>query len=239
MDTKVLIGVATAEYARRADWYDYFNQLEKPLGTVMTFVHGQSPARNRNLVVDMAMANDCSHVLFVDDDVVMKPDALKKLLAHDKDIVSGLYLMRNYPHQPIAFDNALSDGRCLHSWLHDGKKGLIPVVAAGLGCLLIKIEVFKKIEKPYIRLGQLEKDHWCDDIDFCLRCRAAGIQAYLDLDVPVGHQASVTLWPLEVNGKWQTVYDTKGTDTISIPQVAPSKETIDEHIRKEELAGVK
>ncbi len=146
--------------------------------------------------------------------------------------------MRSYPHQPIIFENALKDGRCSHSWLRKGRKGLVPIMSAGLGCVLINIEVFKKIEKPYIRLGQLEKDHWCDDTDFFLRLREAGVELFCDLDCLVGHMASVTLWPHEQDGKWFTAYDTKGLDVISIPQLEPPQELIDKCLKEEELAGV-
>ena len=166
VDTKILIAVPTAEMARRADFYDYYNLLRKPIGSILTFAHGQSPARNRNLMIQQAIDHNCTHILFIDDDVAFEPDMLERLLAHDKDIVGGLYLMRNYPHHPIMFDEAQPDGRCLTHWLSDGETGLIEVVAQGLGCCLIKTKVFKTMQEPWIRLGELESDHWCDDIGF-------------------------------------------------------------------------
>ena len=71
---KVIIGVPTGEYARRADFYDYFNTLVKPEGTLLMLSHGQSPATNRNLVIQAALDNDCTHVFFLDDDMVFGPD---------------------------------------------------------------------------------------------------------------------------------------------------------------------
>jgi organic radical activating enzyme len=222
---KILIGVPTSEMARRADFYDYFNMLNKPDGTMMTFAHGQSPARNRNLIIDQALENDCTHILFIDDDTAFKPNMLSQLLAHDKDIVTGLYLMRNYPHQPIIFDYADEEGRCTHHWLHDGKKGLVEIVASGLGACLIKTDVFRALDKPYVRLGELEKDHWCDDIGFFRRVREAGFKLYCDLDCLVGHMASVTVWPNPIDGKWMTSYESNGEASVSFPQVIPELET--------------
>lgn len=224
VDTKILIAVPTAEMARRADFYDYFNFLQKPLGTIITFAHGQSPARNRNLMIKAALDQNCSHVFFIDDDVAFEKDILMKLLAHDKDIVGGLYYMRSYPHTPICFDYADEQGRCRTHYLSDGETGLIEVVAMGLGACLIKTEVFKKIEEPWIRLGELEKDHWCDDIGFFRRVRAAGIKLYCDLDIKVGHMAQVTVWPSYVDGKWMTTYDTHGKGSASVYQL--TKESV-------------
>lgn len=215
---KILIGVPTAEMARRADFYDYYNMLEKPEGTICTFSHGQSPARGRNTIINQALEHDCSHIFFLDDDVAFKPDTLMKLLSHDVDMVTGLYLMRNFPHQPILFDYSDEQGRCRFVNL-ESQLGLVEVNNAGLGCCLIKTEVFKKLDKPWIRLGQLEMDGWCDDIDFFQRARAAGFKLFCDFNIPVGHFASVTIWPNMVDGKWQTVYDSFGKGQISIPQL--------------------
>jgi GT2 family glycosyltransferase len=218
MDQKVLIGVPTAEYARRGDFYDHFNIIEKPVGTVMTFARGQSPARNRNIIIDQAKEIKATHILFIDDDVLCPPDTLMRLLKHDKDIVTGLYLMRHFPHKPIAFVDSDDQGRCTYLELTPDKTGLIEIKNAGLGCCLIKTSVFDQLEKPYIRLGECVVDHWCDDIGFFNRVRKAGIQLYCDLDVRCGHIASFVLRPTFVNNQWVTGYDTAGTQTVSIPQ---------------------
>lgn len=237
MDTKVLIAIPTAEFARRADFYDYFNMLEKPIGTICTFSHGQSPARNRNIMIEQALANDCSHIMFIDDDVAFKPDSLIKLLAHDKDMVSGLYLMRNYPHFPILFDESYDDGRCKFSFLEKGRKGLVEAVNCGLGAALIKIEVFKTMPKPWITLGELEKDHWCDDISFFNRARKLGFKLFVDLDIPFGHMNTAIIWPdRDPEGNWFTAYNTGGTEVFKVPQVVPTYEQIEEGLKS---SGVK
>lgn len=227
MDTKILVGVPTAEYARRADFYDYFNMLEKPAGTLVTLAHGQSPARNRNLIIQQAITNNCTHIMFLDDDVAFRPDLMMKLLAHDVDIVTGLYLMRHYPHQPIIFEEAHEDGRCRHRFLTPGTAGLIPIVACGLGACLIKTKVFHELEQPWIRLGELEKDHWCDDIGFFRRVREKGFDIWCDTHQLVGHFASVTVWPNRVKGVWYSTYDSNGKGQATIPQVYPGMENFD------------
>lgn len=248
-EVKILIGVITAEMVRRADFYDYFNMLEKPAGTGIAFIHGQSPARGRNMIIEQALEHDFTHVLFVDDDVAFSPDAMMKLLAHNKDIVSGLYLMRNYPHHPIMFDEALDDGRCFTHYLSDGESGLVKIVAAGAGFLLIKTEVLRKMipfcpgkldKTCWFTLGELENDHWCDDIAFFKHARAAGIDdMWVDLSCIIGHMAQVTVWPNPINGKWQTTYDTKGAQTISAPQITMDEVLAKrEEVKQQELANV-
>jgi len=221
--SKVLIGVTTGEYARRADFYDYYNLMTKPAETVVLFCHDRSPAHGRNLLIQAAVDNDCSHILIIDDDMAYKPNALIKLLEDDKDIVSGLYLSRAYPHAPVIFDVADEDGSCLPMYLLGGEPRLVPIVAAGFGFLLIKTSIFGKLEKPYVRLGELDAEQWCDDIGFFNRTRKAGIQAYVDMEVRVGHMGTMIIWPNKSpkDGQWYTGYDTNGQGMINTPQINP------------------
>jgi len=219
---KVLIGVTTGEYARRADFYDYYNLLTKPEDTFVLFSHDRSPAHGRNLLIEAAKQNNCTHILLIDDDMAYKPEALLQLLSHDKDIVSGLYLSRAYPHQAFVFDLADEDGAAFPMYLLDNdKQRLKPIIAAGFGFVLIKMSVFDKLEKPYVRLGELNKEEWCDDIGFFKRVREAGVQSYVDMECCVGHMGTMIIWPNKVDDKWYSGYDTGGTGAINTPQIAP------------------
>src|SRR5215831_3957474 len=223
--TKVLIGVTTGEYARRADFYDYFHMLQKPEGTMMIFCHDRSPAHGRNLIIEAAIENNCSHILFIDDDMAYKPDALMKLLEHDVDIVSGLYLSRAYPHAPLAFDLAAEDGSACPVYLMGGEKRLTPIVAAGFGFLLVNTRIFQFLEKPYVRLGELDSEQWCDDIGFFNRVRKAGIQSFVDFECLIGHIGTMIIWPNQMpDGRWMTGYDTGGTQgMVNHPQITTNK----------------
>lgn len=211
--TKVLIGVTTGEYARRADFYDYFNLLKKPEGTLSLFCHDRSPAHGRNMVIEAAKEQNCTHLLIIDDDMAYKENALEKLLEHDVDIVSGLYLTRAYPHTPLAFDIADDvDGSAGSMYLLENEnRRLVPIVAAGFGFCLIKMSVFDRMEKPYVRLGELNSEQWCDDIGFFNRALKAGVKAYVDLDCLVGHIGTMIIWPnRDSEGRWYAGYDTNG-----------------------------
>lgn len=212
-ESRVMIGVPTAEYARRADFYDHLNLLDKPANSVQIAVHGQSIARNRNIIVEQALINNCTHVFFLDDDVLCKPDTLYRLLAHGKNIISALQLKRNYPHQPIAFD--LENEPLI---LNPNVGGVIQVASTGLGACLIHTNVFKGMTKPWFRLGEEEPDQMSEDTGFFQRAYVEGIAAYCDLDTPVGHIGSMSIWPEKVKGTWYSTYDTQGTGRASVPQ---------------------
>jgi len=220
VDKKVLIAVPTQEYARRADFYDYYNALIKPSGSVAMFAHSRSPAENRNVIVEQAFIHNCTHILFIDDDTAFKPNALLQLLEHDVSIVSGLYLRREYPHQPLIFDIMDDDGKVLYAYLDNEQKRLRSIVAAGMGFCLIKTDVFNLLEKPYFRLGELDPEQWCDDIGFFYRVNKLGIKSYCDMECLIGHIATMILWPNKVDNEWFTGYDT-GRGMINTPQIIP------------------
>lgn len=213
---KVYIGVPTAEYGRHATFYDYLNFLEKPAGTIGASFHTNAGAHNRNLIIDDAIASDCSHILFIDDDMAFAPNSLIKLIRHDLDIVSGLYFNRVYPHPPVIFD-ALGAGFVRH-WMQDGESGLIEIGACGFGFVLVKTSVFVRMEPPYVRHGELEVDKRNEDIGFCIRARAAGYRIYCDLDVVIGHMGVATFWPSYVNGVWYTAVDTGSNELMTVKQ---------------------
>lgn len=57
----------------------------------------------RNTAAEMAMNMGCDYLMFIDDDVMIPPDTLEKLLLADKDIVAGLVIIRGYPFNNMAF----------------------------------------------------------------------------------------------------------------------------------------
>lgn len=225
MVQKVIIGVVTSNFVPRPDFYDYLHLMKKPDNSIIAYCHDRSPAKGRNDVIRAAQENNCSHVLFIDDDIAAQEDSLMKLLAHDLDVVSGLYLVGSYPHQPVIFDVADEEtGACLFCYMTDNIPDLMPIVCAGFGFLLIKTSVFDKLERPYVRLGELDPENWCDDVGLFNRLRKAGVQSFCDTTVCVGHMKNMIIWPRKENGKWFSGYDTNGLGlAVNVPQVMPEE----------------
>ena len=219
MGHKVMVGVPTRGYQAHAMFWDYFNLLEKPEGTVCTVAHGQSPAASRNKMIEAALEHDCTHIMFLDDDMQFPSNALMQLLSHDVDIVSGYYVMRPFPHQGLIFDYAEGNGKCHWYEVSDDETGLREVVASGLGCVLFKTHVFENLEKPWVRLGEIDKDEWCDDIGLFNRIRAAGFKIHMDLDLQCGHMTNAVVKPIRRDGKWHVEIGTYGTESVSFPMI--------------------
>lgn len=204
---KVLLATITAELPRYYEYYDSRDKLITPPNTDRCSAHSSSPARNRNEIIKAALASDYTHIFFTDDDHVYPPDTLMKLLAHNVDVVSGLYCQKFPPFNMIAFDQVNSNNECKFTdmALHD-PNGLMEVKALPAGCLLVKTEVFKKITPPWFTLGHIHADEWGDDLWFCKLINDAGIKMHIDNSVRVGHMAKCLIIPNYVDGKWIIEY---------------------------------
>jgi hypothetical protein len=203
---KGVIGVSGAELARYAIFYDSLLHLATPPLTALIQARGANIAENRNGIAERALKMGAEWILYLDDDQVLAPHTLIDLLARNKDVISGLYVQREAPFTPLVFDQEDSEGYCLPRLLERGDRGLVSVKATGAGCMLVATNVLRAMEEPWWRLGQITKDGWGDDLNFCHRVREAGFEVWCDLDVVVGHQTNGTLWPKRgENGEWSTI----------------------------------
>lgn len=222
MDSKVLIGYITNEYARRADFYDYLNMLDYPPNSTILPSHDPSPAVARNRLIQTAIDEEFDRLALLDDDHKFKPDTLKRLLAHDVDMVTALYVTRSWPHRPLVFDLVDENGSALFSYLEEPPR-FREIPNAGMGFCVFKTEVFKKMEKPWFRLGELDKETWSDDLGFFNRARAAGFKLYVDETIVIGHLGTMVVTPLwdEKDKKWYIGYNTDYDTEVRIPVSVP------------------
>lgn len=110
----------------------------------------------RNVLVKNALKTDANYFLLVDDDVIMPKSGLKQLIEANSDIAFIDYPMHYEGDRWGNMGTATYD-----NWLPgdpiDGK----PIAWAGLGCTLVKREVFEKLEKPWFQ--NLDKKMTRDD----------------------------------------------------------------------------
>lgn len=144
--------------------------------------NGDSIGEYRNRLVKDALSLGCTHIFFVDDDLVVEQGALQKLYAHDLDVVGFKYAKKT----PII--------ECASMISEPGSESKMPVPmdATGLteidwsltaGGTLIKMDVFKRLPYPwYMTIPQGTEDTY-----FCARLREAGIKCFIDNDIWADH----------------------------------------------------
>jgi len=131
-------------------------------------------ARNRNEIVKQAQAFGVSHLLFLDTDMAFETEGINKLLAHDKDIVGGMYNKRRLPLTNIVQE---FDGQ---TELFEVKEGFLPT-----GFLMIKMSVFDKVPEPWFET--MSTRNWAEDRYFCEEARKVGFQMYCDPTIKLRH----------------------------------------------------
>lgn len=215
-----VIGVSSSEYTRYAMFYDELTSVERPPDTLVSHSVGLYINENRNQLSDHAIELGAEWIWFVDDDHCFQPDTLTRLLAHDVDIVSGVYVRRTAPFLPVVYEQEDNTGDVVKHYFTPQDRGLKPILACGGGCLLVKTKVLKALGTPYWRFSQRPDGEMIgEDIDFCYRARAAGFTVWCDFDTTIGHLATVVLYPHQVTpGKWNLkVLDTKGRLVVAGP----------------------
>lgn len=103
-------------------------------------------------MVEEALRIGATYILFIEDDTIPPPATLLELsrvLDTSDELVmtcGGIYTTRLNPPEPIVY---MGPGKGAH-W--DWKLGeIFECWATGMGCTMIKLEVFKKMEKPWFK----------------------------------------------------------------------------------------
>lgn len=170
-----------------------------PPGTVVDWEIGADRGRSRNTLVRRALERKSDWVFFLDDDHSFPANILDVLLSRNVSVVASLYLQRSDPFLPIAFAEKDEEGQY---WPLDlnacPEHGLVTVVGAGTGGMLIKTEVFNQVADPWF----IHTTQQSEDLYFCDRLAEAGIQLYVDLDARLGHIGPVAIYPDFEEGQW-------------------------------------
>lgn len=211
---RVAVGIPCGTLARYGIFYDSLMHVRGVNNDNVLMHPSGSVARNRNRIAERAIAEGYDAIWYVDDDQVFSPPTLERLVAADKDIVSGLYVKQQVPFEPQLYDVQDEAGAVYPRLLKSGECGLVQTKVVGAGCLLVKTKVFEAMEKPWWRLGQLgDKAEWSDDVDWCRRARLAGFEVWCDQRVFVGHNMVVQVWPSYQDRQWSTMM-VNGRDVI-------------------------
>ncbi len=142
--------------------------------------------------VQEAKDRHCSHIMFIEDDATKIPgDAIERLLLHDKEVVGAYAYSRHFPYQPMAYRKG--KGREQERWTSqtpprpdyiEPDQGLVRADLVSFQCTLIKMDVFKKIKKPWFfyHADRGGTDSWFSD-----QCMEGGVDIWCDTDLIVQH----------------------------------------------------
>jgi len=133
----------------------------------------------REKLIEEAIKVESDFVLWLDSDMMFPSNVVLRLLAHNVDIVACNYMKRSIPMKPVAYRD-LNDW---DSWLplepHDE---LQKVQGVGMGCMLMKTEVFKKLQKPYFEFRYKEDTQDWFGEDFILQDKLIKLGYDINID---------------------------------------------------------
>jgi glycosyltransferase involved in cell wall biosynthesis len=183
---KILIGIPVAKYVE-CETFKSIYDLEIPDGYEVDFqtFYGYNVDQVRNLIAKWTI--DYYDYLFsVDYDIVLPKDALKKMLAHDKDLVSGVYRQRLDQQILELYDSNMNRV----DWENIQGQSLVPIGGCGFGCVLVKKEVFVNVGYPQFKYHSAldHSETFSEDFYFCNRAKEAGHLLYCDPSILCKHK---------------------------------------------------
>ena len=146
--------------------------------------YGALVAKNRNRGAVAALDAKAKWLLFLDDDMVLPPDTILRLMAHDVDAVAGMAVSRQPPFITCFFTMEGTKHKSILEW---PENTLMQIDAVGAACLLVRATVFEKLTKPFFAEPPLGDDVMGEDMYFCLQLRDKGVKIHLDTSLSVGH----------------------------------------------------
>ena len=193
---KVLIAIPTAKYIESTTFKAIFDvSRSDEYDCHFQYFYGYNVDQVRNLIASWMVNGDFDYLFAVDYDISFPEDTLKKLIAHDKDIVSGLYIQRIPGQHTLEIFEPNERGGFTHMPYDKLKgKGLTEIGACGFGCVLVKKEVFMAIPYPHFQYHSAldHKDTFSEDLDFCRKAREKGFKVYADPSILCDHTGSYT-----------------------------------------------
>lgn len=197
------------------EWALSFRYLNIPFNHVYFHSSNMPYDCSRELVVrETLKAHNPEWIFFIDTDVIVPRDGILQLIGlanqHNKPVVSGLYFAKKHEEIPMPcawakIGEEPANNKYLYKsienevkpWLD--KNALLEVDVVGAGCLLIKSDIFKKLDAsnpklPYFEWGLNRRDHEgrnllqvSEDFYFCERLKEIGVKPHLSTAVRCDH----------------------------------------------------
>jgi len=207
----ITVGIPLHEHVN----FGFYQRLQDAIRvdeeTEMRTVTGAPTPVARNKLVKMAQESRASHIFFIDSDNVLPAGTLDQLLSYDLDIVGAWYVRKLRPFTPVVLEevDTKGDKRPYHPIWPERK--LQKVDGLGCGAMLIKMEVFNKVERPYFdyRFTDDPIFYTSEDIYFCQKAIEAGYDVWCDGTLMLGHITHGVLYPTPDNkvrfetGNWR------------------------------------
>lgn len=191
---------------------------------VIPFIHTIGPelAYNRNDAIERILSDhNPDFIMCCDADMTFPKNALKSLLGSigDAGVCTGLYWRKAFPDRCVIghysswdshnlhYKNGLRElgfidpngEQCLFYKAVDNIHMVAQIDVFGMGCVLIKADVFRQLKQPYFKYfnGYQTGDHSfgviSEEMYFCSEVHKKGIKVLADPGVKCGHITEIVV----------------------------------------------
>ena len=145
----------------------------------------------RNALLDTAIKAEADWMLWLDSDMVFKPDLLENLMRtadeQNAEFVTGVYYRRVEPYTPTLFETLELGDKPGWSNVDDILDHPFEVAGCGFGCVLLNTQVVFDVcgkfgANPFTPMMEMG-----EDLAFCWRARQCGYKIIADPSIPLGH----------------------------------------------------
>lgn len=158
-----------------------YQGLRQPAGSQVQvfFSKGGQPAIQRCDLVRLALKAGADWILWLAPDMRFPRGALERLLSLDAPIAGANYLGTAPPYLPVSVKSLDPETRLVTS---PGSNELESVEATGMGLLLTRVEVFRKLPEPWFMVGYnaAQGTYFGEEVYFCRRAVEAGYRILID-----------------------------------------------------------
>ena len=212
---KILVAVPTFENITPDTFKSIYGLERGGHECIFEFVRGYDCATARNRIAQMSIDKGVDYVLMVDNDVVLPKDVLLNMLEDAKEVCLGYYAHRNadnvytgrvsacklkdergdlYFNYPLESEYTAEEMKQL---IESGKYK-VQIHGGGMGCALIKTDVFRRLKYPWydwVNYADAHRGMLSEDLYFCEHCKNNGIPIYTDTRAGCGHLLRRIQWP--------------------------------------------
>lgn len=155
----------------------------------------------RNMLASKALNGGFDRILWLDSDMVFRPDLLIRLakdMDDGREMVSTVYFKRKPPFTPICYktlEYSEHDNKPMYKlepYLDYPKDDVFQAAGCGFGAVMMTTDLIRKVAErfgypfsPMMGIGE--------DLTFCWRVNQLGVPIWCDSRIKVGHSGVMTV----------------------------------------------
>ena len=146
-------------------------------------------------------------MMWIDSDIVFKPEDFFRILESPHDVTAGLYMMEDLQHLAVVkeWNEEYFKKNGSFEFMRPDELSsapeYMPVAYAGMGWMLIRKGVVEDLKYPWFRSDinsmfdgdKMLIDLCSEDVSFCNALKAAGHPVHVDTQLRVGHQKKMII----------------------------------------------